>query len=141
MGHTLGPWTKGGFYYPLSGAYGSCEITRTGEMAVLATVCLPAEDRSGHQEGRANATLIAAAPDLLKACRHAASLYDHLSLGTLEAAVKYGPNYEPPSDEDCLQVRGLLGDAIAKAEHAEVVQAAERENNGPHDPRARPVSR
>ena len=67
------------------------------------------------KQTEANARLIAAAPDLLKACRHAASLYDHLAMGPLQAAVKYGPDYEPPSDEDCLRTRSLLGDAIAKA--------------------------
>lgn len=63
-----------------------------------------------------HAHLIAAAPELLKACEEARNLYDHLALGTLEAAAKYGPDYEPPTDEDCLEVRDLLETVINKAE-------------------------
>ena len=54
--------------------------------------------------------------ELLGACKAARDLYDHLALGTLEAAVKYGPNYEPPSDADWLALRSQLEAAIAKAE-------------------------
>lgn len=54
--------------------------------------------------------------ELLEACEKAVELYDHLALGTLEAAAKYGPDYEPPSEADCLAVRGALASIIAKAE-------------------------
>ncbi len=56
-----------------------------------------------------------AASDLLAACKRAAELYDDLSIGTLEAAARYGPDYEPPTANDCLRVRGELDSAIAKA--------------------------
>lgn len=72
--------------------------------------------RTGFPAALANAQLCAAAPDLLKVSKRARELYDHLSLGTLEAAVKYGPDYEPPTDYDWLQMRGALEAAIAKAE-------------------------
>lgn len=53
--------------------------------------------------------------ELLNACEGARNLYDHMALGSLEAAAKYGPDYEPPTDEDCLQVRGALESAITNA--------------------------
>ena len=66
--------------------------------------------------------LIASAPEtkqerdeLLEACKRARELYDHLALGTLEAACKYGDNYEPPTDEDWLNMRTGLEQAIANA--------------------------
>ena len=67
------------------------------------------------RELHANARLISAAPDLLDACKRARELYDHLALGTLEAACKYGDNYEPPIDEDWLNMRAGLEQAIANA--------------------------
>jgi len=107
--HTPGPWEKVLVDGPTSEPAGLVVRTVHGKGIVWwDTPCLDPVDY-------ANAQLIAAAPDLLKACQHATSLYDHLALGTLEAAVKYGPDYEPPTDEDCLRTRGLLGDAIAKA--------------------------
>jgi dynactin complex subunit len=53
---------------------------------------------------------------LLVACKSAATTCDQLSLGPLDAAAKYGPDYEPPDDEYFLNVRGALAEAIAKAE-------------------------
>ena len=53
---------------------------------------------------------------LLAAAKNATRLYDDFALGTLEAAAKYGPDYEPPSDAYCLKVRGDLQDAIDFAE-------------------------
>ena len=67
----------------------------------------------------ANAQLIASAPELLKACKEAARLYDHLSLSPIGAAVKYGDNYEPPTDEEYLSMRKALEQAIAKAQPKE----------------------
>ncbi|KKM98620.1 hypothetical protein LCGC14_1156030 [marine sediment metagenome] len=52
---------------------------------------------------------------LVEAARRAAELYDRASLGTLEAAAQYGPEYEPPTDADCLKVRGDLEAALALA--------------------------
>lgn len=51
---------------------------------------------------------------LRNACQQAADLYDALSLGTLEAAAKYGPDWEPPTDEQMLEVRSVLAAALAK---------------------------
>lgn len=53
---------------------------------------------------------------LREACKRARDLYDHLALGSLEAACKYGDTCEPPTDENCLQVRGLLEAALAETE-------------------------
>lgn len=69
------------------------------------------EDLDRHPD----ACLLKAAPDLLAACKAARNLYDHLSLGPLEAAAKYGDSYEPPSEDDMLKVRGDLEAAITKA--------------------------
>lgn len=63
-----------------------------------------------------DARLLKAAPELLATAKSARDLYDRLALGTLEAAAKYGPDYEPPSDADMLKVRGDLEAAITKAE-------------------------
>ena len=63
--------------------------------------------------------LNAAAPDLYKACKRAAWLYDELALSPLAAAAKYGDTYIPPSDEDCLEIREELKAAIAKADGEE----------------------
>ena len=53
---------------------------------------------------------------LLDACKKAAWLYDQLAMGPLDAAVKYGPDYMPPTDEQCLEIRQALHDAIIEAE-------------------------
>ena len=53
--------------------------------------------------------------ELLAACKAARSLYDVFSLGPLEAAAKYGPDYELPTDEECLRIREQLETAITKA--------------------------
>jgi hypothetical protein len=68
------------------------------------------------EEEREIADLIASAPDLLAACKKAAWLYDEMALGPLGAAAKYGPDYEPPTDQECLNIRQIINDAIAKAE-------------------------
>jgi len=39
-------------------------------------------------------------------------LYDELSLGPLGAAAKYGPDYESPTEDTCLEIRGLIEDAL-----------------------------
>jgi len=54
--------------------------------------------------------------ELLEACKEAKRLYDHFSLSPLAAASKYGDNYEPPTDEEYLEMRKALEQAIAKAE-------------------------
>ncbi len=111
---TPGPWfaPSAGVHAKAGGMVASCGNTRIVEE--LRKQGLDPAQRG--QRIKANARLIASAPDLLAACKEAASLYDHMALGTLEAAVKYGPDYEPPTDEDCLATRGQLEAAIAKAE-------------------------
>jgi len=52
---------------------------------------------------------------LVAALKEAAWLYDQLALSPLEAAVKYGDTYEPPSDEDCLRIRGQIHEALLAA--------------------------
>ena len=51
---------------------------------------------------------------LRNACQQAADLYDALALGPLDAAAKYGPDWEPPTDEQMLEVRSVLAAALAK---------------------------
>lgn len=74
MSHTKGEWEHGEFNYPADGKIGRCEI-REG-MGILAHVYLPAKKETGYKEGRANARLIAAAPDLLEACEPFARIAD-----------------------------------------------------------------
>lgn len=50
---------------------------------------------------------------LVATCKRAAELYDHLAMSPLEAAAKYGPDYEPPSDAEWLEMRQMLADAVA----------------------------
>jgi hypothetical protein len=52
--------------------------------------------------------------ELEKACRAARDFYDRLALSSLEAAARYGPGYIPPTDEECLEVRGILEAALGK---------------------------
>ncbi len=81
-------------------------------------ICATGETKGIYYKGKiaeANTRLIAAAPELLEACKRARELYDHLALGTLEATCKYGDNYEPPTDEDWLNMRAGLEEAIANA--------------------------
>ena len=54
-------------------------------------------------------------PKLVAACKEAARLYDHLAMGTIEGAAKYGPDYEPPSDDEWLAFREMLEDALKSA--------------------------
>jgi len=68
------------------------------------------------------AAQVLATPDLLAACKTGLELYDELAVETnpLACAARHGPDYEPPSwqewNEMCLEVRGILQAAIAKAE-------------------------
>jgi hypothetical protein len=123
MNHTPGPWIldiRVGCISVYSGEKENC----LSEMPNSSN-CLFWKDGKWDDEKKcwetnlqdeANARLIAAAPDLLEACKSAALLYDHLAMSTLEAAVKYGPDYKPPTDEDMLETRNCLNEAISKAE-------------------------
>jgi hypothetical protein len=100
--HTNGPWEVGRFHYPDSGRVGTCEITPVGEFEILAHAYLPAEGRSGYEEGRSNSHLIAAAPELL-----------------------YALTMVRDADDDCARdglaqipsvARSVIDSAIAKAE-------------------------
>ncbi len=51
-----------------------------------------------------------------EALKQAQWLYDELSLSPLEAAAKYGPDYEPATDEECLEVRRMIDTAIPLVE-------------------------
>lgn len=66
LNHTPGPWELGVNYFPENGSPGSCELSQVGEMATLATICIPQPNRSGHHEGLANAKLIKSSPELLE---------------------------------------------------------------------------
>ena len=56
---------------------------------------------------------------LRNACQQAADLYDALALGPLDAAAKYGPDWEPPTDEQMLEVRSVLAAALKAEEQAD----------------------
>ena len=45
--------------------------------------------------------------------RQTARMYDDLSLGTLEAAAKYGPDYEPLTDDEILAARSAIDALLA----------------------------
>lgn len=59
---------------------------------------------------------------LLEACKEGAKYYDWLAVvtGPLSAAVKYGPDFTPPTNEElydeCMRVRGLFEAAIAEVD-------------------------
>ena len=53
---------------------------------------------------------------LLEACKGARKLYDEMARGPLGNAAKFGPDFEPMSDEDILEIRKALEDAIATTE-------------------------
>lgn len=64
-----------------------------------------------NEEVIANARLIAAAPQLLEVCKE---LLDHLSLGSLEFAARYGDVVDPAEIADGVARRAIA--AIAAAE-------------------------
>lgn len=53
---------------------------------------------------------------LVEAVKGAIWLYDEMAMSPLEAAAKHGPDYTPPSDEDCLEVRKALQDALSSVQ-------------------------
>jgi len=53
---------------------------------------------------------------LRRACKEARRIYDHFSLSPLAAAAKYGPDYEPPTREEYLEMRKGLDDALTAQE-------------------------
>lgn len=107
--HTPGPWTVYDQSLDDNVEYGCTIESKTDKDAGWVAMEI---------HNRKDAHLIAAAPELLKACEAAAELYDELGLGSLEAAAKYGPDYEPPTDIECLKMREDLEAAIAKAVNA-----------------------
>lgn len=109
--HTPEPWSA-----PTTGVYGGDGTFICRTSTAVTKRHIKRGDREVLPEIEANTRLIVAAPKLLAACKVAADLYDHLSLGPLDAAAKYGPDYEPPTGEDMLAVRESLGLAIQKAE-------------------------
>ena len=58
------------------------------------------------------------------ALKQARRFYDELSLSPLAAAAKYGPDYEPVTDEECLEVRRMIDVAIPLVDKIE--EAAEK---------------
>jgi len=100
--HTPGPW-KANLY--LGGAYAIDRIAPNGDrLATVATVC-------GALETKANARLIAAAPDLLEACRNAERTIRRLCQMYNEE-VDHIDEYLESSDKNIKPIRK----AIAKAE-------------------------
>lgn len=108
MTHTPGPWTT------------PADDMVTHRLGNIATVCKPDKYVEGSQAD--NACLIAAAPDLLEACKAARELYDQLATDTdpVACAVKHGPDYQPWTqgewEERCREIRHQLETAIAAAE-------------------------
>jgi len=64
----------------------------------------------------ANARLICLAINnlrpMVKALQKAAKMYDELALSPLESAAKYGPDHEPPKDEDWLAMRQRIATVL-----------------------------
>jgi hypothetical protein len=94
-GHTPGPWTFIEHGYPTT--YHVHGFVEGSDRAPVCGLWMPAEQKDIVEEGRANARLIAAAPDLLEALRY---LHPESGLWTL------------PTDE----WEAKIEDAIAKAE-------------------------
>jgi hypothetical protein len=87
--HTPGPWHVREDYY----------VGRPGKLSLAEVKCgdVPAEDVEQH---RANARLIAAAPDLLAACESFLSLFRESDMR--------------PEDE-CHEIAGIMRRAVARA--------------------------
>lgn len=101
--HTAGPWCLDGEdqgQHALLGVYIAQDSETGGRIAQTFANCLVTTD----DECRANARLIAAAPELLEACR--------------AVLVGVDPDCGDPDCEDCAWARPIRA-AIAKAEVAE----------------------
>lgn len=99
MAHTPGPWKQGKDWQDIE-AHDPLDSPRPWGIATVADSC---GYGNGSSESQANARLIAAAPDLLAACK-----------GMAEEAANILANDDPSSDKG--QASQALLDAIAKAE-------------------------
>ncbi len=62
-----------------------------------------------------------------EALEEAKRLYDLLALSPLAMAAKYGPDFEPPTDEEYLEMRAMIKAAIPVAElHEEIVRVIQK---------------
>jgi len=101
--HTPGPWS-------VAQDKGPPYITAGPNWPRIATIV------DDTPEGRANLWLIAAAPELLAACRDLDELLFRLLASPLHLAVRYGPDFEPPDDIEVNRRIDAAAAAIAKAE-------------------------
>lgn len=100
MGHTPGPWQVGGCRY----GWLKSEIATLNYSRVVATVWTKqykGRDLVDWEEGNANAQLIAAAPELLEACKWALVEFER---------------HSPLTCDGCKQTRFMLKEALTKAE-------------------------
>lgn len=105
------PFEIGRFYYPENGTPGECEITQVGELGILAKVCLPVAGRSGHEEGKANAALLA----------HAANCVEEL-VEALRLQIKISENVadqQAMPDDSWLNITEKNRAVLAKSETVE----------------------
>jgi hypothetical protein len=73
--HTSGPWATGGNVY----SHSRTAVMQEESALLVAEVC----DWPDEETDRANARLIAAAPDLLAACQAELEVYDGMDAATL----------------------------------------------------------
>lgn len=105
--HTPGPWLAGFLFQEKCGGRSYVPVLRPGNDPVPVAAVHLAVDGYGHNEGRANAHLIASAPDLLLALKTVMGDSDH------GQGMKWS--------ERCLLAR----DAIAKAEGRPALTSAQ----------------
>jgi hypothetical protein len=115
--HTPGPWRVGGSWWNSDAYPAYCVLpveTCEGIGSTIAELSYsgPEPGTSEEQQAEADARLIAAAPDLLEACRDALDFL-HAIPDPMPKLIKHG----------YLQTESTLGVAIAKAEEVENGQA------------------
>lgn len=101
--HTPGPWTTDGNYVV------PCEdFSKAQPGTLFVALCGISSSYRTAEETKANATLIASAPELLDACQEAQKL--------IELARPYFPKSMHDSDKFALEnANAMIGRAIAKA--------------------------
>ena len=104
--HTPGPWK---IEPPLSNEIDqNTFITANGGMALVAEILQPLTDEEGDWRGTCDARLIAAAPDLLTACKLALA---YMEYGSFPAAA-----YRAAWRNDMAVLRKAVARAVARAE-------------------------
>ncbi|GAF91357.1 unnamed protein product [marine sediment metagenome] len=94
----------------------SATVGAVGGSAICRLYCEGPRNRKGKARAQQIVREHNSHADLLTALRELKSLTHHLTIGPLDAAAQYGPDYRPPTEEDVRGVYTKVNDAIAKAE-------------------------